>query len=104
VSERIIQRQLVNRGTRTVLQVLIKWSGAPESLVTWEDVEPLHQRFPGAAAWGQAAAYAGGDVTTMSAARAGNQVEEEMDFVPQARLPSARVKKPNRNVYDPEWM
>jgi hypothetical protein len=63
VHERIIQRRVVNRGTCTVMQALIKWSGVPKSLATWEDIEPLRQGFPGAAAWGQEANYGGGDVT-----------------------------------------
>jgi hypothetical protein len=51
VPERIIQRRLVNRGDRTVLQALIKWAGSPDSLATWEDVESLWQWLL-AAAWG----------------------------------------------------
>jgi hypothetical protein len=52
VPEKILQRRLLNRGDRIVLQVLIKWSDSPESMATWEDFEPVRQRFPGAAAWG----------------------------------------------------
>jgi hypothetical protein len=32
--------------TEVCLQALIKWSGIPASLATWEDMEPLGQRFP----------------------------------------------------------
>jgi hypothetical protein len=46
-----------------VPQALIKWLGIPNSLATWEDLQPLQQQFPGAAAWGQAAPYRGGNVT-----------------------------------------
>jgi len=37
----------------SVLQGLIKWSGMPASLATWEDLEALRQRFPLAPTWGQ---------------------------------------------------
>jgi hypothetical protein len=53
--EKVLQGRLVTRGTRPVLQVLVKWSASPASLATWEDFEALRQRFSGAAAWGQAA-------------------------------------------------
>jgi hypothetical protein len=38
-----------------ITQALISWEGASESLATWEPEEELHRRFPGVAAWGQAA-------------------------------------------------
>jgi hypothetical protein len=42
--EKILQKRLATRGVRSVQQGLIKWSSAPESLATWEDLEPLKQR------------------------------------------------------------
>jgi hypothetical protein len=38
VPEKILNRRLVNIGTRTVLQGLIKWSSVLDSLATWEDL------------------------------------------------------------------
>jgi hypothetical protein len=35
-----------------------------ESLATWEDEVALHQRFPGAPAWGHAEAQGGRDVSS----------------------------------------
>jgi hypothetical protein len=64
VPERVLKHRLVNRGLRTVPQVLVKWSPASEDLATWEDRETLRQRFPGAPAWGQADSYGGEDVMT----------------------------------------
>jgi hypothetical protein len=36
-----------------VIQVLVQWSSMPASLATWEDLEALRQKFPGAPDWGQ---------------------------------------------------
>jgi hypothetical protein len=41
VPERVLQRRLVARGAKTIMQVLIKWSALPESLSTWEDLEAI---------------------------------------------------------------
>jgi hypothetical protein len=45
---------------------LVQWTQQPESLVTWEDAEALHQHFPAAPAWGQAASEDGGVVSDLS--------------------------------------
>jgi hypothetical protein len=58
--EQVLAKKMVSRGTSSTQQVLIKWSGWPEALATWEDMEALHQRFPGAPTWGQAGSLGGG--------------------------------------------
>jgi hypothetical protein len=55
-------------GNAVVPQVLIKWTGLPDSCTTWEDYNVLHCCFPDMPAWGQAASQAGGDVTPQNAA------------------------------------
>jgi hypothetical protein len=40
----------VSKGLRSVVQVLVKWSSSPAELATWEDLQPLKQRFPHAPA------------------------------------------------------
>lgn len=52
IPESILQKRSVVRGGRSILQLLIKWSGVPESLATWEDAEALRQQFSGAAVFG----------------------------------------------------
>jgi len=52
IPERILQRR-VSAGDRPALQGLIKWSGLPVSLATWENLESLRQRFPMAPTWGK---------------------------------------------------
>ena len=52
--EQVLAKKMVSKGVHSVQQVLVKWSGWPASLATWEDMEALLQRFPAAPAWGQA--------------------------------------------------
>lgn len=61
--EEILDRRLIKKDNAAYLQVLIKWSSMPPSMATWEDYDVLRQRFPGAAAWGQAATQGDGGVT-----------------------------------------
>jgi hypothetical protein len=56
VPERVLQKRLVARGAKTIMQVLIKWSALRETLSTWEDLQAIKQRFPAAPAWGPAVA------------------------------------------------
>ena len=61
--DEILDRRLIKKDNAAYLQVLIKWSTLPASLATWEDYDVLRQRFPDAAAWGQAATQGGASVT-----------------------------------------
>lgn len=54
VPEQVLQRRLHQRGSRSVPQLLIKWSGLPTDLATWEDAVFIKQQFPAAPAWGHA--------------------------------------------------
>lgn len=64
VPTRVLQRRLRQQGPVSVSQVLVQWSGQPESLATWEDFDELKQRFPRSPAWGQAVAQGRGNVST----------------------------------------
>lgn len=57
VPEKVLQRRIARVGAEVRLQVLVKWSGMPATLATWEAMEGLRQRFPRVPAWGQAGAY-----------------------------------------------
>jgi hypothetical protein len=63
VPDAVLNSRMVHPGDAEVPQVLIKWSNMSPELATWEDQEALCQQFPHAAAWGQAAAQAQGDVS-----------------------------------------
>lgn len=80
----VLQRRLRRKGTSTVTQVLVQWSGMPAALATWEDDEALRQHFPAAPAWGQADAQDGGIVSNLTS----NTGE---DIGP--RKPSSRLRK-----------
>jgi len=86
VPERVLQRRL-SPSDRPVLQGLIKWSGLPSSLATWENMADLRRRFPRAATWGQVASQEEGSVGTVSRSS------------PRPR----RDARPNVRVHGPEW-
>lgn len=48
VPEQILARRQDKRGTTTVPQVQVRWSGLSPELATWEDTEALRRRFPAA--------------------------------------------------------
>jgi len=81
IPERVLQRR-VSAGDHPVLQGLIKWSGMPASLATWEDLEALRQRFPLAPTWGQVGSQEEGGVSS----------------------PGPRTRRPNSKVTGPEWV
>lgn len=60
----IMDRRRKAKANRMVDQVLIRWSGGtlPDS---WEGIDELQSRFPGAAAWGQAATEGEGGVSNL---------------------------------------
>lgn len=64
VPSRILQRRLRQDGPVAISQVLVQWSGQPESLATWEDHDDLKRRFPRAPAWGHAGSQGGESVNT----------------------------------------
>lgn len=46
VPEQFLQRRMHPRGSGSVAQVLVKWSGISEDLSTWEDIDHPKQLFP----------------------------------------------------------
>lgn len=94
VPKQILQRRSVTRGARPVKQVLVRWSGFPDSLATWEDEVPLKSRFPRAVAWGQAKSQGEGNVT----GRVG-----PVQRSPAQPERAKRKVKPNPLVRGPEW-
>lgn len=59
VPEQVLQRRVVHRGDKKVVQVLLQWPGDTADLATWEDFEEIKQRFPHTLAWGQAVSQQG---------------------------------------------
>jgi hypothetical protein len=80
VPSRLLQRRLRQQGPVSVSQVLVQWSGQPETLATWEDHDDLKRRFPRAPVWGQA----------------GFQGGENVNIVPDDKAPQAVALKERR--------
>lgn len=103
VPVRELRRRIRQKGHRTIVQVLIQWSGATEDMATWEDLESLKQKFPRASAWGQAGNQAGEDVSDHghggTASSPGSEESQELGREPR---PKRRQVKPAR-YDDPAW-
>ena len=81
-------------------QVQVQWSDPMVTDITWEDAVELHQRFPSAAAWGQAASQGGGDVSVLPSPTQG---DADMGLVQRSRGPR-RMAQPNRKYLGPDWV
>ena len=105
VPKQVLQcRVSSNDSSAVVLQGLIKWFGLHPSLATWEDLEPLKQRFPNAPAWGQAGPKGRGSVTAAPTAPA--LPEAGPSAVPRtatAQRKSERAKFPSTRTTGPQW-
>ena len=44
--EELLDVRQIRQGQQVTTEVLIKWQGLPSFEATWEDMQPLHQRFP----------------------------------------------------------
>jgi hypothetical protein len=62
--ETILDRRMMKKGNKAIVQVLIKWKHLPDETATWEDWVVLKVRFPEVLTWGQASFSPGGSVTT----------------------------------------
>lgn len=120
VPQAILDRRLHLHRDSTVPQVQVKWSNLPPELSTWKDEEALRQKFPRAQVWGQAVTIGGRDVT--------NAKVPSSEHVPEADEPEDGVtdsepedgggksvryiiqkrvawsRKPNSNIYGPNWV
>jgi hypothetical protein len=71
----VLQHRVVSKGLCSVVQVFVQWSSILAKLLTWEDMESLKQRFPRAPAWGQAAAFGGGNVSTAEVGNSNSRMQ-----------------------------
>jgi transposase InsO family protein len=95
VPEKILAKRLVSKGSSSLQQVLIKWSGWSDALATWEDLEALRRQFPAAPAWGQAGSLQGGDVSTSASTDASTEAGPRRSTWPT--FPNARLAGPEWN-------
>lgn len=54
IPEEILERRLVRKGGKQVIQVLVRWSTLPREAATWEDWYVLKQKYPDVVAGGPA--------------------------------------------------
>jgi len=101
--EQVLQRRVSSKDSAVVLQGLIKWSGLPQSLATWEDLEPLKQRFPRAPAWGQAVSKGRGGVTTSPSKEAQGTGPVTMASPATEKRQSTRIRTPSTRTTGPQW-
>lgn len=64
--EQVLARRWCRQGATPFSQVLVRWTGMPNSLPTWENLLDIQRSFPSAPAWGQAVTEGGGIVTDPS--------------------------------------
>lgn len=95
VPEKILQKRVIHRNDKKLVQVLLQWSGDPVDLATWEDFEAIKQKFPRAPAWGQAVSHQGGIVSDKE------QGTQEVASNPRTR-PIRKPRLPSR-LAGPEW-
>lgn len=93
--ESVLQHREVLKGDNQVKQVLIKWSGWPKEMATWEDFISVKHQFPFVPAWGQAGFQGVGNVTSSNG---------PPSVKPMKRQPSARLKKPSAIISGEEWV
>lgn len=90
VPSRILQCRLRQQGPVAVAQVLVQWSGQPETLATKEDQDDLKRHFPRAPAWGQAGRQVRGNVNSDNDSRDPHAVaeREKREHKESSRFPS----------------
>jgi hypothetical protein len=102
IPELVLQRRLDSKGNT---QALIKWSGLPPSLATWENLEVVQQAFPLSPAWGQAGLRRPGNVSKPVSAEVTEVLGQEDKTESVHRLKrSDRIRRKNVRLSGPEWM
>lgn len=98
----VLRRRVRQQGLRTVVQVLVQWSGATEDAATWEDLETLKQKFPRVPAWGQAGFQDPGNVSD-PAPHGGDSAEDGATTTSEAQDQEPRTR-PARQRRPPGWL
>jgi hypothetical protein len=107
VPVKILQQRVVQRGHKSLLQVLVEWSDSSPEMATWEDKDSLQQAFPFAPAWGQAGFKGGGIVSdTVSQEERETHSSEEATEGTAGGGPNPRprrIRKLPAHLADPCW-
>jgi hypothetical protein len=94
----VLDKRLCSRAGKIVPQVLIQWSGWPESMATWEDEQVVKEQFPAGPAWGQAGSKGGEDVSRLA------QASSKEKGVREPGRRNARTIKPNPRYIGGQWV
>lgn len=63
---KLIDARMIKRGSSTLHQIQVQWSGMPPYLSTWEEVDDLRRRYPECPAWGQAGFQGGATIMKLT--------------------------------------
>lgn len=88
--EAILQTRLLKMANGTHSQVLVKWTGMPPHMSTWESLSDMQEQFLDALAWGQASSQGEGHVTILGPSTKKAKEPEAT----QALRRSLRARKP----------
>lgn len=94
VLELVLDRRFKTKNNRVICQLLIKWSGLPPALATWEDKDSILPLLKSATACGQAVIQREGNVTASS----GTATKTAAAGRPKP------TRKPNLRVVRPSWV
>lgn len=101
VPELVLDNRLKNKNNRVVRQLLIKWSGMPAEMATWEDEDEVRTLLPDASACGKAEKLGRKNVMIRQVG-----TEEELIKPREEERTSrpVRAKKPSVHVVGPNWV
>lgn len=103
VPEQVLQTRQVQRRHKTLEQALIKCTGFPASLATWENVEELKTRFYRALAWGQAASKGRGNVMGSPSSSTTRPTTTSRETSQDAAHRPKRAIKPSQRYASDDW-
>jgi ribosomal protein L21E len=93
IPEMILDKRWIKKGASSQCQVLVRWTGLPDSVGTWECMEHLKRRYPKLPAWGQAGPQGAGNVMDQ---------DSDMPSGKQRRKQQKAGRRPAR-ISGPEW-
>jgi hypothetical protein len=100
IPEEVLDSRLTRRGNKVIPQLLVRWSGWPALLATWEDELKIRMQFPSAPAWGQANCKGGGYVSNLAGEDEAQKEDARSGAIAERRpRRSKSFSKPNTKYY-----
>lgn len=104
VPEHILARRWCRQGAVPVSQVLVRWTGMPDTLATWENLLDVQRRFPSAPAWGQAVPQGERDVTDPSTGAGSQHHKQRPEHLTPEPRRSKRERREATRYADKDWV